>query len=265
MMIKKVFFCSLIILLLFSLFVYFTQRDLIYFPAKERPDRHLFHADDMEELKLTTTDKLSLNAWYKPPVEARATLLYLHGNAGHIGSRMRIVRQFLSAGFGVLIVDYRGYGGNKGIANEDGLYIDARTAVQFLQQKGVSSSHLVIYGESLGSGVATKMAEEYSSCALILQSPFSSLPDVARYQYPWIFLPPWDKFDSLSRIKKIKTPLLILHGKKDVIVPFKQGEALYHEANPPKRFIAFASKGHSDLWGHPFYNQVLDFIGAHCS
>lgn len=263
-MFKQVLYCGIVILSIVALFFYLCQRKLIYFPAKEQPDRYLFHAQDMQEVKLSTDDGLTLNAWYKPAVETHPTLLYFHGNAGHIGYRMPLVRQFLSAGYGVLLFDYRGYGGNPGEPTEEGLYRDGRAAMKFLEQQGLKPEGIALYGESLGTAVAIKMAEIFPVCAVVLQSPFTSLSAMARYLYPWAIIPPWDKFDSLSRIKEIKAPLLILHGKNDQVVPFDQGLMLFNQANQPKRMVAIDNKGHGDLWEHHFYNSIIDFIQTHC-
>lgn len=264
-MIKSILTVSCAILIILTLLMYTFQRYLIYFPAKEVPSRQGFHAEDMQELSLKTSDGIAILAWYKAAKGAQPTVLFLHGNAGHIGYRMFLIRQFLANGFGVLLLEYRGYGGNKGKPSEEGLYTDARAAMHFLKQEEISSQHIVIYGESLGTGVAVKMAEEFPACALVLQSPYTSMPAVARFHYPWIFIPPWDKFNSVARIQNIKAPLLILHGKQDQVVPFEQGFALYNQANEPKAFIALDNRGHDNLWDEHFIKTVIDFIQSRCS
>ncbi|CDZ76044.1 acetoin dehydrogenase E2 subunit dihydrolipoyllysine-residue acetyltransferase [Legionella massiliensis] len=264
-MIKAIFTVSCSILIILTLLMYLFQRNLIYFPAREMPSRQVFHAEDMQELWLKTSDGLNLLAWYKPAQANQPTLLFLHGNAGHIGNRMPLIRQFLRAGFGALLLEYRGYGGNKGKPAEESLYSDARAAMHFLQEQTNSSRSVVLYGESLGTGVAVKMASEFPICALVLQSPYTSLSAVARYHYPWIFIPPLDKFDSLARISTIKAPVLILHGKRDQIVPFEQGLELYNQANEPKRLVAPDNKGHNNLWDDDFAKTVIHFIQTYCA
>lgn len=263
-MIKTIFTVSCSILIILTLLMYFFQRKLIYFPAREMPRRQVFHAEDMQELWLKTSDGLNLLAWYKPAQANQPTLLFLHGNAGHIGNRMPLVRQFLSAGFGVLLLEYRGYGGNKGNPSEEGLYTDARAAMHFLLEQA-NSSRPVLYGESLGSGVAVKIASEFPVCALVLQSPYTSLSAVAHYHYPWIFVTPWDKFDSLARITAIKAPLLIVHGKQDQIIPFEQGLELYYQAHEPKTLVVPDMKDHNNLWDDNFVKTVIHFIQSHCA
>ena len=219
----------------------------------------------MTLVTLQTKDNLVLTSWYKPAINNQPTVLYLHGNAGHIGYRMPLIRQFINAGFGVFLLEYRGYGGNKGAPTEQGLYEDGRTALQFLYQKSPESKQVVLYGESLGTGIATKLAVEYPVCAVILQSPFTSLLSVARYHYPWLLIKPWDQFDSLERIKKIHAPLLVLHGKQDQVVPFDEGLTLFNQANEPKKMLTFADKHHNDLWGvSGFSENIINFVQTHC-
>ncbi|MGM9452026.1 alpha/beta hydrolase [Legionella bozemanae] len=257
----------LLVLFLFILIVtlaYFLQRHFIYFPSPEKPSLSDFQAEDMQIIKLPVADGLTLSSWYKPAVDNKPTILYLHGNAGHIGYRMYLARQFLSQGFGVLLLEYRGYGGNPGKPTESGLYQDARAAMTFLQQQGVPVNNIVLYGESLGTGVATQMATEFPICSLVLQSPYTSLTALARFHYSWVLMPVIDKYDSLSRIQNIHVPILMLHGKLDEVVPYDQGLALFNHANQPKKWIEFANKGHHNLWDEHFAQIVIHFINTYC-
>ncbi|WP_331712929.1 alpha/beta hydrolase [Legionella spiritensis] len=229
------------------------------------PSRKIFHAEAMQVVKLVTKDGLTLQSWYKAANPGKPTLLFLHGNAGHIGFRMPMANQWLAAGYGVLLLEYRGYGGNPGHPGEQGLYLDGIAAMAFLKEQGVTPSSTVLYGESLGTGVATYLAINYPVCAVILQSPFTSLPALARVHYPWIMIQPWDKFDSLSRIADIQAPLLILHGRNDAIVPYQQGVELFARAREPKLFVELPGKGHNDLWDQTFVNDILRFIKANCT
>lgn len=258
-------FIILSILCLIMLLIYAFQRRLIYFPEQYTPKLHDYHATDMELVTLQTNDNLKLTSWYKPAINNQPTFLFLHGNAGHIGYRMPLVRQFINKGFGIFLLEYRGYGGNKGSPTEDGLYEDGRTALQFLAQRGVESKQLVLYGESLGTGVATKLAVEYPFCALILQSPFTSLVSLSRYHYPWLILKPKDKFNSLERMKQIHVPLLILHGKQDQVVPIEEGIHLFKQANEPKKILAFDDKNHNNLWDvRGFSEEIIHFVMIYC-
>lgn len=256
-----IFFLFCILMVLFYLF----QRYLIYIPMRQTPELSHFKATDLQIVTLHTKDAQILTSWYKPAENSQPTILFLHGNAGHIGYRMPLARQFINAGFGVFLLEYRGYGGNKGSPNEDGLYEDARTALQFLHQRKIRSDQIALYGESLGTGVATKMASEYPVCAIVLQSPFASLVSLSRYHYPWILIKPWDRFDSLGRIKKIHSPLLVLHGKRDQLVPYEEGLTLFNQANEPKKMISYQDKDHHNMWNaNGFSESIIHFVQTFC-
>ncbi len=264
-LIKSILLASVIVFLCLNLGIYFYQNHLIYRPTKETPELSNYDATDMQIVTLHTKDRLTLHAWYKPANTQGVTLLYLHGNAGNIGGRMTLARQFLNAGLGLLLVEYRGYGGNKGTPTEEGLIQDARAGLQFLLSQGIPLDKIALYGESLGSGVATKLATENTFCTVILQSPYTSLIDLSHYHYPWIWIKPRDRFDSLAKIQAVHAPLLILHGIKDDVVPYSQGKTLFQHANEPKKMISFTIKGHNNIWNSPgFAKNVLHFINDHC-
>lgn len=264
LMMKSIVTITLILFAIFML-IYAFQRHLIYFPDTRTPRRQDFQAGDMHVVKIPTKDGLSLRSWYKPAINKQPTVLFFHGNAGHIGYRMPLARALINEGFGLFLLEYRGYGGNKGNPNEQGLYADAHAALQFLQQQGLKPAEIVLYGESLGTGVATKIASEHPVCALILQSPFTSLADAAHYHYPWLPIRPRDHFNSLERIRAIDAPILILHGEHDQIVPYNQGVTLFQQAKPPKSFITIANGGHNDLWSDVFFQDVVHFIRKYCT
>ncbi|MDX2345987.1 MAG: alpha/beta fold hydrolase [Legionella sp.] len=261
------FWAILAFIILGALLLYLMQRTLVYSPSKITPSQKAFQAEDMQRVKLLTADNISLNAWYKAaPNPKKPTVIVFHGNAGHIGTRMPLARQLIQKGFGILLLDYRGYGGNPGRPSEQGLYQDARAGMAFLKQQHIPMQHTVLYGESIGTGVAVKMATEYpKACALILQSPYTTLTELGEYHYPWIPIAPWDKFDSLGRVKSIHMPLLALHGTQDIVVPYQQGRRLFKAANQPKLWHRIESKGHKDLWTPEFIQTVNDFIAKHCS
>jgi len=244
---------------------YFLQRTLVYAPSKITPERQAFQAKDMRVIQLATHDGLTLHSWYKPAQKTKPTVVIFHGNAGHIGTRMPLARHLITEGFGVLLLEYRGYGGNPGSPTEQGLYHDTRAAMKFLKEEHVTLQNTVLYGESLGTGVATHVATQYpNTCALILQSPYTTMADLGRHHYAWIPIEPWDKFDSMSRIHTIHMPLLALHGTNDTIVPYAQGIALFEKANQPKQWIELPGQGHGDLWQPDFLSTVTAFINLHC-
>lgn len=247
--------------------LYLGQRWLIYAPFGGSPGAPAAYGlAEMREVRVRTADGLALLAWYAPAPEGRPVIVYLHGNAGHIGYRAEKVRPYLAAGLGMLLLSYRGYGGNPGRPTEDGLYADGRGALAFLEAEGVAPARWVLYGESLGAAVAVRLAAERAARApvgaLVLEAPFTSLADAAAYHYP--FVPARrlvkDRYDTLSRIAEVAAPLLIVHGRADSIVPPEMGERLLAAAREPKagRFVAGA--GHNDLHESGLARMAIDFI-----
>ena len=194
--------------------LYIFQRNLLYLPDRSTPDRQASGLGEMSEVRIRTADGLDLLAWYRPAAalerEAAPTIVYLHGNGGHIGYRGSRVRPYLDAGFGVLLVEYRGYGGNPGQPSEPGLALDARAAMAFLAAAGVAPQRTVVYGESLGATVAVALAADQAASghpvgAVVLEAPPSSIVDVAAYHYPWVPVR-WllaDRFEATPRIAAI--------------------------------------------------------------
>ena len=238
----------------------------MYFPDGAAPDAELAGVPEMSPVRLTTDDGLTLLAWYRPATaEDRPTLVYFHGNAGHIGHRGAKVRPYLDAGFGVLLVSWRGYGGNPGSPSEAGLYHDGRAALDFLARAGVPPSRIALYGESLGAGVAVQMASERPERpvgAVLLESAYTSMADVAAHHY-W-YLPARylvrDRFDSLAKIGRIGAPLFIVHGERDRIIPVAMARALFAAAAEPKEARFFPAAGHNDLYDHGAAEAVIDFL-----
>lgn len=244
--------------------LFFMQRSLLFVPNRQRPDlAEAGLAPTMRAVELVTADGLRLLAWYQPPAgNPGALLLYLHGNAGHIGHRADRVRPYLDAGFGVLLPEYRGYGGNPGQPSEAGFYSDARAALDFLTQQCVSDKRVVLYGESLGTGVAVQMAIERECATLVLEAPYTSVAAVAQSRY-WMFPVRRlvrDKFDSLSKIGRIRCPVFVMHGERDRIIPIRYGRELFQAAPEPKQAKWFAEGNHTnfDEFGGPA--AVLDFL-----
>ncbi|MBT3701210.1 MAG: alpha/beta hydrolase [Alphaproteobacteria bacterium] len=249
---------------LFTAAVYLAQRRMMYFPATYLPTPQDAGLKGAETVTLRTADGLQLVAWYvaAKPAADLSTIVYFHGNAGNIAGRTFRIRQYLDAGYGVLLVEYRGYGGNPGKPTEQGLYDDGRAAMAFLEQRGVAAADTVLFGESLGSGVAVQLATEYETSALVLEAPYTSTVDVAAEAY-W-FLPVRsmmkDRFDSLGKISKISAPVLVLHGEHDRTIPVAHGRKLLSAANEPRRGVFFDHGGHNDLPNHGSDAQVLRFL-----
>lgn len=224
------------------------QRSLQY-PAIDRvTDVVEAQLPGFEDIVVETEDGERLRGFWKAPEPGRALTLYFHGNGGNLWNRRDRVRLLGEEGRGVLIVSYRGYSGSTGSPTEEGLRRDARAAWRFATER-VDPARILVYGESLGSGVATRLASETEVGALVLDAPFASTADVAAMRYPFapVRLLMLDQFRSIDVIGQVRAPILVMHGDADVVVPFSQGETLFSAAPEPKRFVRFPGAGHSSL------------------
>ena len=238
------------------------QRQLIYFPDKTRPELAGLEQLGVREIVLATEDGLSLLSWYLPGHPGRPVILYFHGNGGHLGHRVERLLRFAREGYGVLMLEYRGYGGNPGTPTENGFYTDARAALGFLEHEGVAANRLVLYGESLGSGVAVELAAQHDVAGVILEAPFTSVAEVAQCHFPYIPAARLviDRFDSRSRIGKVRAPILVLHGERDRVVPVRFGRALFEAAPQPKEGWFAPEAGHEDLGRYGGLDAAVAFI-----
>lgn len=240
------------------------QRDLMYFPdgSPRVPPSHYEMLGGVQEVSFTTRDGLTLVAWYAPAPPNRPTVVMFHGNGGSLrGERYRL-KHFKDAQMGALLVAYRGYSGNGGTPNEEGLYADARAALDWLEKGGVASASVVLYGISLGTGVATKMAAERQVAAVVLEAPYTSTVDVAAFRFPivpvdWLME---DRFESLRRIGQVTEPLLVMHGSSDYVIPQRFGRQLFEAANQPKEGFWPHGLGHDDLFDNGGFETALAFI-----
>jgi len=242
--------------------LYLFQRHLLYFPERSRPALGELAALGVREVTYATTDGLVLLAWYLSPPEGRPVVAYFHGNGGNIGHRGERLARFARAGYGVLLAEYRGYGGNPGSPSEEGLHADAAAALDFLAQQGIAGKRVVLFGESLGSAVAIRAAAWREAGALILESPFTSIADVAQHHYPFVpvSLLLRDRFECLPLIGQVTAPILMLQGGSDRVVPARFGQALYEAAPEPKEAWFAERGGHEDLAGFGAIDAVVDFI-----
>lgn len=249
--------------------MYANQRRLMYMPGPPPPAPSVLGFSEVAAVTAETSDGLKLMSWYAPASSGRPTVLYFHGNAGSFAHRETKVTPFLSHGLGIVLAGYRGYNGNPGTPTEEGLYADARAAVAVLADRGVAPGDIVLYGESLGTGIATRLAVDLAVAGtpvlgVVLESPFLSMAAAAQARYPW--LPArWlvkDRFDNRSRIADMAAPLLVLHGRRDAVVPFAQGQALFAAAAEPKEARWFDDAGHTNLFDHGAAEATLDFIAG---
>ena len=238
------------------------QRQLLYHPDPTRPGLARLEELGVRESILSTEDGLSLLSWYLPGQLGRPVILYYHGNGGNIGHRVQRLLRFAREGYGVLMPEYRGYGGNPGTPTETGFYADARAGLGFLEHEGVAPNRLVLYGESLGSGVAVELAAQHEVAGLILEAPFTSVAEVAQSHFPYVPAARLviDRFDSRSRIGRIRAPILVLHGERDRIVPVRFGHALFDAAPEPKERWFAAEAGHEDLARYGGLDAAVAFI-----
>jgi fermentation-respiration switch protein FrsA (DUF1100 family) len=214
-----------------------------------------------QDVEIGTEDGERLVAWWRPPEAGRALILYFHGNGGSLLNRRDRVRALAEDGRGVLIVSYRGYSGSTGTPSEAGLALDAEAAWRWLGS--YAPGRIVLYGESLGSAVAVRLASEHEVGGVILDAPFTSIADVAR---PRFWFVPLDlllthRFRSIDRIGRIRAPLLVMHGDRDGVVPFALGERLFAAAPEPKRFERLAGIDHVSVLESGGLAFVRTFLG----
>jgi uncharacterized protein len=243
---------------------YFGQRKLVFHPSQGVITPAEIGQERFKVVQFQTSDGLTLHAWYQAAA-GKATLLMLHGNNGTVASRARPFECYLEHGYGVLLLEYRGYGGNPGTPTEQGVYRDGRAALSYLKQAGVPLEQIVLYGESLGTGIAVQLASEYAVRAVVLQSPYTSMFAVGKYHYPWLPVSQFlhDRFDSISKIGQLHMPIFIVHGAHDRIVPPRMAQQLFAAANPPKEVKYYPEKGHNNLLSPALQQDVLQFLQRH--
>jgi fermentation-respiration switch protein FrsA (DUF1100 family) len=233
--------------------IYFKQPSLVFLPEMDRGFR-ASPADiglPFTPLSLVTTDGETLDGWFVPvdtKRTSRGLVIFFHGNAGNMGHRLDYLRMFHDLGLATLIIDYRGYGRSSGTPSEAGTYLDGAAAWRHATQVlNVAAGRIVLFGESLGGGVAAQLATENHPGALILASTFSSVPDMGAELYPLlpIRLLARIRYDTLARLAQIACPLLVIHSRNDDIIPFVHGQRLFDAARPPKQFLEIEG-GHND-------------------
>ncbi len=251
-------------------FTYFSQPSLLYLPNVAGRAVTATPHDiglEFEDLQLTTADGETLHAWFVPARQAEQTLLFFHGNAGNISHRLDSIALFHELGLNQLILDYRGYGRSTGKTSEDGTYLDAQAAWDYLTgQRGIAPDQVILFGRSLGGAVAVWLAGQVPARALIIESTFTSVPDLAAELYPWLPARLLSRFsyDTRARVSDIEMPLLVIHSPGDEIIPVQHAAAIFRAAREPKGYLEIQG-GHNDgflLNRKPYIAGVSRFLAA---
>ncbi len=248
--------------------VYLMQEKLLFLPGEARYGDPSGIGLTYEEVRLSTEDGESLQAWWIPRSDARGTVLFFHGNAGNITTRLETIRTLHRLGLNTFIIDYRGYGASSGRPTEKGLYRDAESAWRYLiGERGLPPAEIVLYGRSLGAAVAIWLAERVPEGALIAESGFTSVPEIGAYHYPYLPVRMLSRmqFDSLARIGNCRSPVLVIHSREDEIIPFSHGERLFEAAAEPKRFVELSgTHENSFVLSHETYSEAIsDFVDTY--
>lgn len=248
-----------------ALSVFIFQPLLVYKPNKERKDPKDIGLDQVDEVVLDSIDGQKLIAWYTPAQPGFPTILYFHGRSGSLANRRDRIHRMTRRGYGVFMPSYRSYSGSTGKPSQGALTLDALTAYDYLQAQGVPTDKIVIYGESLGTALATPVASSRDCAALILEAPFTALSDAAASRFPMLPVKQFmhDSFETSKIIDRVNAPLLILHGGKDKVVPIEFGRKMFDLANEPKEMVEFKTAGHSGMFMMGAFSKIHDFLQRH--
>ena len=251
--------------ILLVIIVFFFQRNLLYHPSVDNYLKGNLGSEPtkIEKVNIITKDKIDLiGLFYNKDLEKFKTIVFFHGNAGSLQNRTYKLNHFKDLDINFLIIAWRGFSGNKGKPNEMGLYEDARSAVRWLNMKGIQDKNIILYGESLGTAVAIEIAQNRKYAGVILESPFTSMVNMGKKYYPFFpvsFLLK-DKFESNKKINKVSIPILIMHGKVDKIVPYTMGKKMYELANQPKFFYSQEYGDHMVEYDEKLLLALKEFI-----
>ena len=258
----KYIFSGIFLYFFFGFFLYFFQRKIIFNTSKKPKPPSFYELNNVKEVFIPTTDKINLLAWHYDGHESNPMLVYFHGNSFDIGERAYRIKKYINANWSVLLLAWRGFSGNDGNPSEKNLYIDGESALKWiLKNTRYKFTDLVIYGESLGTGVAVELSTRYKFLSTVLEAPFISIPAIAkkRYKiYPTRYLVK-DKFDNLNKIDKINSPLLIISGKQDEIVPHSHSDILFKKAKVLKESVYIDEAMHNDLYDFGIEKSVISF------
>ncbi len=240
------------------------HRNFVYAPDRTRVAPKDAGLPSVEEVELTAKDGTKLIAWHMPARGAKPTMLYFTGNSGNAAQRAGKIAMIAADGYGVLMLNYRRFGGSRGWPTEKNNVADAGVAYDYLRSIGLGEKDIVSYGESLGTGVAVQLALSRSVKALVLESPFTSLPELAKRAWPFfpLNLVIADRYRTIDKISGVDVPVLIVHGARDEIIPVAHGRRVYHVANQPKQLSILPRAGHNDLFEQGAWDKVYEFVEA---
>ena len=262
MKISTLFFSIILIYLIIVAYMYLNQRKLLYLPSENN------YLDDQidfnfREVFIDVEKNLKLKAWLiENDFKNKKTLVFFHGNAGNLSNRTYKLNQLSKLDLNIIILAWRSFSGNEGEPSEQNLYNDAKKTIDWLNSRGVKNKNIILYGESLGTGIAVELSQTNQFGGIILESPFTSMTNAAKNIYPWLPVKYLlkDKYDSEKKIKNLQIPILIMHGKKDNIVPFKMGKKLYDLANNPKFFYFTENDDHMMTFDEKLVNTIKNFL-----
>ena len=246
--------------LLVILFIF--QRNLMYHPQENNYFGDKLEVE-IEKVNITTIDNINLLGWFhKKDLNKFKTIVYFHGNAGTLDNRIHKLNHFKDMDVNFLIIAWLGFSGNEGNPSEKGLYIDGQSAINWTLKQGVIEEDIILYGESLGTGIATELAQYKNFAGIILETPFTSMINAAKEFYPYIpvNLLVKDRFENFKKIKNINSPILVMHGEQDTIVPFTMGKTMYQLANEPKYSYFTKHDDHMMVYDEAMIKTLKNFI-----
>ncbi len=248
--------------------LYYLQSKLVYQPTAELQGVPRDAGLTYRDVWMETSDGVKLHGWYVPAEDARATVLFCHGNAGNISHRLDTLAQWNRLGADVLIFDYRGYGQSEGKCSEDGTHRDATAAWEYLTGRcGLSPGRIIIHGRSLGGSVAAHLAARMTPAGLIVESSFTSIPDLGAQKF--FFLPArWlcrFGYDTVAAVQKARCPVMVIHSRGDDLIPFEHGRKIYESAPGPKRLVEISGGHNEGPWvSEPKYARALEAFAVTC-
>ena len=242
--------------------VFIFQRNLMYHPIKTLATPEAIGLSNVQEIFTTASDGVKLQVWTKQAKSDFPTIVYFHGNAGDLADRAAKFSTFIDAGFGLVAVSYRGYGKSDGFPTEQGIYNDARAAIDYARTElKIAQKQLIYFGESLGTGVAVQMASERPPALLMLEAAYTSVETRSAELYPFIIgvrKLVLDKYNSLAKIANVHAPLLMIHGTIDPVIPLSHGKKLFAAANEPKNLVIYQGVHHVDYSNEQILNPLLE-------